>query len=226
MSKLAKVILVIVAVLVAAWFLSSFSINKMIKSNIEDAATELLDAEVTIDRLSLSMFGGSGSVSGFAIANPDGFDDGDAIRIESISVRMEPRALFSDPVVVQEIELEELSITLQVSSSGTNIGALRSNLEDKTADDDGREIVVERLLMQETSVRASVDGVDLEPFEFVIYEIEQTNIGGDDRSLEDTLLDILMIIVSELDDEVLEQIRDEAGSAVLDELEGILDGLF
>ncbi|MCC5914043.1 MAG: AsmA family protein [Balneolaceae bacterium] len=226
-SKAVKYILFLVIAVVIVWFISSFSLNQMIKSQIEEAASEMTGTEVTIDRLSLSLLGGTGSVSGFTIANPEGFDGDHALSIESATLRMEPRALFSDPVVVKSVEIEELSISYQLSTSGTNFGQIRSNLEDHTADQEGRDLIIERLLMEETTATLSVDGADLDQLEFTLSRIERTDIGREgDRSLETTLMELLTIILSEVDDEVIDQIREEAGSRILDEIEGLLDGLF
>ncbi len=58
----------------------SFSIDGMVKSELEDTTAEMMNTSVEVDNVSISLFDGSGTISGITIHNPEGFSERPAVK--------------------------------------------------------------------------------------------------------------------------------------------------
>ncbi len=228
MKTIFKISTALLGLLLISAIILTFTLDSIVKSNIERVSSDLLDTEVTVESVRLSLLSGSGSISGIQIANPDGFDGETALRIKSVRTEMDPSLFLSDPVVVKLIEIEELELSYELTSRGSNLGTLAGNLppQDETGTD-GRQIVIDRLLMDNTRLEVRVPLEDMEPVQLTLDRFEQTNIGHEENNdLETTLQILFEVLLDEVESQARAKLVEEGGSRILDRIEDFFRDLF
>ena len=223
-----KFLVITFGVLIAAAVILTFTLDSIVKSNIEDLSSELLETEVTVDRVRISLLGRAGSIQGLHIANPEGFEEGTALQFTSMNLEVSAGSLLSGPVIVNLLEIEELELFYQLSARGSNLGRLAGNLPDPDETGvEGRQIIIERLLMENTELEIRVPMENMEPVHVSLERFEQTDIGRDvNNDLEATMTILFDELLSEIESQARNKLVEEVGSGILDEIEGFLRDLF
>ena len=72
MKRVLKFILIPAGVLILIAVILTFTIDSIVRSAIESRGSDILQTELSVDNVSISLLSGSGSIEGLSIANPDG----------------------------------------------------------------------------------------------------------------------------------------------------------
>ncbi|WP_234568308.1 DUF748 domain-containing protein [Rhodohalobacter sp. 614A] len=166
----------LLVVLIAAFIILNFSLDGIVKSAIEENGTELLQTEVNIGNVNVSLFDGSGVIYGFTVANPEGFSDEKAIVIDEMSLKIDLATIFSDTIVVENIHIQNPELFFEQIGLGINLRKLNENM-DVAEDTEGPSMVINHLLMEDGTVRVSSTIERERTAEASIEEFELTNIG-------------------------------------------------
>jgi len=127
-----RIVLVLVVLVIAAVVLLALFLDHAIKKGVETAGPRLTQVSVELDSVNLSLLSGSGSLKGLVIGNPEGYKSPHAIRVGRASVRLSPRSLFSDKVVVKSIRLDAPDIAFELGAGGNNLKRILANVEAAT----------------------------------------------------------------------------------------------
>lgn len=219
MSKNAlKVLTGIFAVIVLSLLLITFSVDRVVKSGIEENGSELLQTAVTVDKVSISLFNGSGTLEGFKVHNPEGFSDASALYIEEASVKLDLGSLLSDQVVVNEVIINSPDIFFEQEGVGVNLRELSNNMnsaQEGSQENSETKLVVERLVVTDGKITVSSSLNRNGSTEVSLSEITINDIGGDgNNTVRQTIEEILKPIFQKatedaLKDGVTEQIKDK-----------------
>jgi hypothetical protein len=132
-----------------------------------------------VDSVHVSFVAGRLSLDGFRLANPEGFGDGDLVALDALRVNV-PRNLFAPSIRIPELAIEGLELDIEQKGGRTNVGALLDGMQGGSAAEpaasDGRELVIERLLVRDTTARLHVAG--RKPIALRIPELAIENVGG------------------------------------------------
>lgn len=129
MSKGIKYTILGLFIVILAGFLGlTFTIDSIVKSNIEQIGTEMTGTQVTVEGVSISLFSGSGRISGFRVANPEGYSQDYAIELEDFSIELEPFTLFSDEIIVNQITITNASVYVEQKLPENNIREIMSHV--------------------------------------------------------------------------------------------------
>ncbi|SKA75889.1 AsmA family protein [Desulfobaculum bizertense] len=120
--------LVLVLAVVGLGAYAIMSINPLVKRSIEDYGTRFTGTAVTLDSSDISIFDGRGSLKGFQIGNPAGYQSPHAIRIESVDVSMDTKSVTTDTIVIHSLRIDRPQLTLELSKKGTNIEEIRDHI--------------------------------------------------------------------------------------------------
>lgn len=85
----------------------SFSLDRMVASNLESTTSEMLDTSVEVDNVDISILDGKGTIDGFTIHNPKGFSNKPAVKLQQIKLRVDIYSLLSDTIVVKELHIQK-----------------------------------------------------------------------------------------------------------------------
>ena len=220
MKKLKKTILiaVILAVVIglAAVIVVGVYFDKIVKAGIEAVAPPITQTSVTVEGVSISLLSGGAGIKGLVIGNPEGYKSASAISLGKAAVKVEPKSLLGDKVIVRSIEIRAPEITFEGNPFGkNNLQSLLDNVNaaaggssaaakkpDATPAEKkaGKKLQVDDILISNAKVTAKITGLEGEPFSVIIPDIHFSNLGSGPEG----------ITAAELAKKILEQISVEA----------------
>lgn len=105
------------------------NINWIVRSAIERYGSQATGTRVQVAHVDIRLSGGSGAVGGLTVANPEGFSSSPLLSLGSISIRIEPRTVLSDVVVIDTIRILKPQVDYEMDASGrSNVDAVRKRI--------------------------------------------------------------------------------------------------
>ncbi|MFO8028900.1 MAG: hypothetical protein R6U28_03490 [Cyclonatronaceae bacterium] len=199
-----------------------FRLNAIVKTGIEEIGTEMTGTAVTVDRVIISPFSGKGRVTGFRVANPEGYDHEYAFEVDDFAIELEIRSVFSDEVMVNEIVIATPAIVMEQKLIGNNINSILGNIRSVSAGETtDKRLVIEHFLLTEGSVDMYLDigGERSVHAEIATIELNDLGRGGGQEAVEN----IIQEIAEQLAREALRVASQRGGEEVLDALRGLID---
>lgn len=185
-------VLVLVVILVIAGSIGLyFSLNSLVKTGVEAVAPEATGSAVTLGKVKLMPFSGSGELQEFVIGNPKGFKTDYALRFGTIRVKVDPASLTSDCIVIKDVLIDGPQITYEQGLGGNNISALLANIQafaDKfkteSAEKESKpaKLRIDHFLLRNGKLRLSVTLAGGRTMDLPMPKVELKDIGGDDQS--------------------------------------------
>jgi uncharacterized protein involved in outer membrane biogenesis len=173
-------VLVVLLLVAGALYYVSANLNSIVASIIAKEGSEATQTNVTVGRVDIDIRGGTGRIANLRVANPQPFSDDAAISFSEFTIRMDPMAVTSDPIVIGEISVDGAEILMEQSTDGNNLRALQQALgRQATAEADaeqGPEIIIERFTLGESRVRIRVPQLN-ESREVTVPEVIVSDIG-------------------------------------------------
>ena len=161
-----KKVLIGIAVLVVVigvgvyWFLGN--LDSLIKAAIEEYGSKITKTEVTLDKVEVSPTSGAGSLTGFTMGNPAGFKSDSAFKLGQVSVTLDTESIGGATIVIKEVVIAAPAVTYEIGSAGSNIDAIRKNVEAFTGGGSGGsseesdvKLVIENLYIRDGNVNVS-----------------------------------------------------------------------
>ena len=178
-SLIAAIAVVVVAVLLYV----TASLDSLVKQGIETYGSRIVGAPVRVGSVEISLSSGRGTLRELSVSNPEGFSNGDALRLAEITLDIQPSSLTQEPLVIQEITILGPRVNAEVSASGsTNIDVLRRNVSAYagTSSDGGSATSPE----EADDTPPPLLRINELTFADGVLAADTTAIGGDVRSLE------------------------------------------
>ena len=215
MKKFMKIILAVVLVLVLliGGFLFSPLLSMSAKKGIEHFGSQILHTEVSVKSVSINVLKGDISIGGLVVANPEGFQEPYAFKLDKIAVDVDMKSLRGDTLVINSIMIDAPNIVLE--NMGANLKALTANL-DKPVKSDGAEskevkskpakkLVIADLTLMNANVKIK------EGLEVKIPDINLKNLGTADNaaSIKEVVSKVLNSVTRESLGALVETGRDE-----------------
>lgn len=199
-------------------FSLNVALDGFIKTSVEQNTSELMQTEVDIQNVDLSLFNGTGVVHSFTIANPDRFSEASAVQIDKIKIKIDLSTLLSDTIVVETITLLEPVLNFEQKGLGINLRTLNQNMG-LAADDEGPLLVIEKLTVENGIVRVSSSLESERKAEARIDRFELNDIGqAGNNTIKQGIREIL--------DPLLERaIREAISEGLLEQLQNKLQDL-
>jgi uncharacterized protein involved in outer membrane biogenesis len=187
--KVGLIVVVILGLLIA---IAGLWLDSMIKAGLETVGPRITRTAVTLERVRLSLLTGQGRIQGMVIGNPEGFQTENAFKLTDTRIRLKIGSVFSDRVVIDELEVDGLEVTYERGRSGSNIDQIQKNVEafgsaaaptppaPQTAKEDEsarRKFQINRLIVKNGRVRLSVAFMEGKAFDVSLPDIELIDIG-------------------------------------------------
>ena len=208
MKKKKKLLIVLLAgVVVVCVGLHVFS-GSILAAGIEAGGSSAIGTETTLESASFSLLGGSVSLSGLEIANPEGFNSKRAIRVGAIDVEASVTSFLSDVVRIEHIIIDSPEVTLEIGAGGTNLKRLLDNLgggdgggTERSGGDDagwGKKLKIKlvRIVDPRVIVSAGVAGLASTTETVKLGTIELTDIGSQEDGGTVTLAGLMELIIA------------------------------
>lgn len=189
----ALVVLIVVGVVVL-WS----NIGSIIKTAVEEIGSEATKAKVTLNEVDISS-DGKGAIRGFSVGNPAGFETPSAFKLGEVAVSLDIGSVSSDTVRIHEIVISAPEVTYEWKSDGSNLEALKRNVEqfagigggsesggksESSTDSEGggKKLVIDRIILRDGKVSVSANAAFLKgkTLDAALPNIELKDIGKDE----------------------------------------------
>lgn len=161
---------------IAAWLWFGNPLNALVKVGIEKFGSEMIQAQVRVNKVDLSAADGRGVLSGLSVGNPEGFESGHAFRAGQIELALEPATLAEDVIRIHRIYIDSPAIVYEKNDGGTNFDAIQRNVErylgkNKGNKDGSKKMIIDSLVIRNAKV--NYNGM----LDLKLPDIELRNIG-------------------------------------------------
>lgn len=227
MKKLIKLLIWATAILlllvVIAGVVLYMNLNSIVKKGVETYGPEITQTSVGLEESDISLFSGSGELTGIFIGNPSGFLSPSAVEVERLDVNVDTWSLFSDTAVVNELVVVSPHITYEFNERRDNLNTLKDNVDESMAQREaerpaqeaepegpGQQVVIKDLYILNASVTAAWTDIEPRSMTIPLPDLHLTNIGMDENGMDPAQ------VFSQVWDALLASITDVAGSSVAD----------
>lgn len=160
------VVVVLILVVGGVLFYVASNLDRIVADLIEEHGSAATGTPVHVSGVSIDLRDATGSISGLTIANPDGFGRDAAIEFGSFTLRLDAGSLFSDPIVVENVDVDAAVLRIEQIGRKNNLQTLLNNLRGEPATEPadpetaGPRVVIERFALTGTSASLSVPELD------------------------------------------------------------------
>jgi hypothetical protein len=196
----------ILALLVAAYLILIFCCGSIVRSRINADGPRLTQTKVELSAAQLSPLSGTGTLLGLSVGNPKGWSDAEAFHLGRIHIDVVASSVFSDHIVINEIDIDDPELLYETHLISSNIGDLIKNISkagkkpaaESTEVKNGRKVtfVIKKLRLEKGHVTL---GVGPTAVKLDLPATEFDNLGsGAGVSAEELSLLIMRTIASDI----------------------------
>jgi len=239
-KKLLLIVLAIVVVLAGAAYWAWNSLDLIVRVAIEHYGPQMAGVSVKVGAVDLSAANGRGVVRNLEIGNAQGFTAPYAARVGEIRVVLDPSTLTAPVVRIRELTVESPSIRYERGDHGTNLEAIRRNIEGYIQESGGpsesrpaqarhgrRKFIVDRLSIRGGRVTMTNPALRGQGIDFSLPDIELTDVGERQGGLSAS--EIGRVVAAELEARIaqrvltnLDLLRKGGVGGAIDALKGLL----
>jgi hypothetical protein len=173
MKKLIRVLVALVILVIGLVVAAVFYVDTVAKAAIEVAGTKVLGVKTTVSGVSIGLTSGSASLNELLVANPDGCQSPDFLKLNRGALAVTPASLLGDVIRVPKVELSGMHIEFEQRVGGdSNVDAILGNVKKFAGSGDGgagkgassregKKFVIDELTLADISVTARASGVPL-----------------------------------------------------------------
>ena len=186
----------IVIVLVAGWLY----LEPLVKGVVNKFGSQVAGTEVSLAGFSLHPLDGEVEIKGFTVANPKGYTTPNLLSLGGIFVKVDPKSLFSDTIVVENVRITKPELTYEMPNFSTsNVMQLQENVARNTAQSSApakeekvketaakpaKNVVIRKVLVEEGALSALTPlQKDKKPLELNLPSIEINGIGDGKKNM-------------------------------------------
>lgn len=158
--------LVVVAAIALALVLS---IDFVAARVISSEGTSVLGAKTSVGGAHIALMGGTSSVSGLRVAQPEGFGEGDMLSLDRTAVTVRLASLMGERVEIDEVSLTGLAVSLVSKDGKINLQAVADNVQKSMSEasakpapkegEPGKEVLIRKLVVSDIDVTATGMGM-------------------------------------------------------------------
>jgi AsmA-like protein len=130
-KKLLKILIistvVIVLLITAGITLVFLNLNSIARKGIEESLAFVLQVDVSLKKVDISIFSGKCSLHDLVIGNPEGFKSKESFSVEIIEVELDLKSFKTDEPVIHRIYIKEPHITLEQKLKKSNFSEMIKN---------------------------------------------------------------------------------------------------
>ena len=131
MKKLFKFLLWLLAIIIVLVVAIYLTAGIWLKSAVSTLVPQMTKTPASLEKADISLLSGRISFKGLKIGNPAGFVSKNAFELGEISVKFEPKSLFSSKIVINEIKIDGTKIAAELARTGNvNLMILNDNIQE------------------------------------------------------------------------------------------------
>ena len=187
--------LVIVVLVLVGLVALYFSLNSIIKDQVQTQGTQATGVQTDLQSVNLNPFGGKLSLNELTLHNPEGFSDAKIFSLGEADVNVKLSSLLADEIVVPNVDLDGATILIELDGLNLNTLKLLENIQgsgegddageegqspEPAPDGDTRGYVINNLNITNTKLvgRVSVPGGIEQDIDLTLADINKTDVRG------------------------------------------------
>jgi len=190
MKKILIGLVVIILIIVGIAIYGASQSGSLIKQAVLEYAPKATGADVTLDKVSVSLMGGSAGLSNLVVGNPAGFKSDHAFKVGNMDVKIDLSSLTGDVIRIKEVQINGADLIYEIGTKGNNISKIQKNIEaysqslglDTTAESESEaKFIVDHIYITGTKVKLSSDLLGGKAAGLTLPDIHLKNIGSEDK---------------------------------------------
>lgn len=125
MKKVLIGLVVVVVALGGVFYYLASNLDSILKQVIETQGSSTLGTAVRVDSVAVDLRGGTATINGFSVANPEGFSDEDMMRFDELHVSLDLASIGSDVIRINTIRSTNPYMRFELQGTRSNIQAIR-----------------------------------------------------------------------------------------------------
>ncbi len=162
------------------------NLNSIAKKGIVKVLSYVLEVDVSLKKVNISLLKGTCTLEGFVIGNPEGFKTEDAFSVKRVDVAVDIKSFGTDLPIIKLISMKNPEVTLEQGLHGSNLTKMIDNAsrfsgkETKEAEsaEGQKEIKIDKIIVEGAKVSLSAPVLQGRSVTFPLPKIEIRNIGG------------------------------------------------
>lgn len=239
MKKVLIVLVVVIALVAAGFYLLFSNLNSLLAKAIEKNGGDVTQTDVGVSGVDVSIREGRGSIKGLAVASPEGFEAKRAFSLDDITIDIDVKSLRDDPIVIDEIRIMAPVVHAEITEKGlSNIMELRNRVNrysaGKAGDGGGqagpaKRIRIRKFIFEQGRIEVDASALGIEKRTIALPGITLENIGGSAGATPDEIARIIFSTlagkaVSEVaSSETSRLIEEKLGGSIKDKAKDLLD---
>ena len=189
------ILVVLILLVVGGGYFFLSNLGSLIVAAVEEYGSDVTQTEVSLANAEVDITSGEGALSGLTVGNPSGFNTDSAFSLGQIAVKLDTDSVTGDTIVIREILVANPEVTYELGDGGSNIDAIRENVDAFMAAQGGggassggggdeaggaeRKLVIEDLYIRGGTVNVSATFLEGEQLSAGLPEIHLQDIGKD-----------------------------------------------
>lgn len=164
MKLIRRVLLGLIGLVVLAGLGVYFSLNRIVKDEVETQGTASLRLATTLDAARLSLFGGKVGLHGLGIASPSGFSAPRMFELGDVDVAVQYKQLREQPIHVASLRLDNAKLVVEQSKGTFNFRKAMELQPQKPPDKNPMQLVIDEVRIDGAQVilRPGLPGIPSE----------------------------------------------------------------
>ena len=211
------VVIIVIAIAVGVLY---FNLDKVIVAAVEKYGSEVTKTDVVLNEVDLDLTSGKGALKGFSIANPAGFEDGNAVQFDTVAVTINMSDTNEKLIHIEEIRIEQPMITYEVNETSNNLDTIKKNVEDfmkangmasddkatESSSEEGPKIIIDNIYINGGKVSVKAPVLLNQKVEGTLPDIHMKDIGKKEGGASPA--EVAAQIVNEISDKAMGVITD------------------
>ena len=182
--KLIRNLIIVVLVLVAAAVgIVMVMGESLVAEGIEQTVPAITKTDIQVGDISVGPVRGVASLENLVIGNPAGFTEPHALRLGKVEAKLDIESLFSDKIVIHDIDIVDPEIVFENGKGGQNLQQINENVQayigPDTTDEAGEPVrfVIENFRLRGAKIKIAGLGVDALNQEITLPDLHLQGIG-------------------------------------------------
>ncbi len=125
---LSIIVITLLVLIVAVIILFNVFGDQAIRAGIVAGAQTALKVDVRLENISTALLQGKVELTNLEIDNPEGYQHENFMKLGHAYVALDTGSIFSDTVVIDKIQLDNISVTIEQKGTTSNLQAILDNL--------------------------------------------------------------------------------------------------
>lgn len=194
MKKIAMILAALILVILGAfWFLTGGALNDLIKQQIEQVGTKVIEQPVTVNTVDMKLLEGAGTIKGLVLANPSKYTAPSVFSLDEVTLDINLESLTTDLIIIDKIVIDKPQAVVEFTQNGdANIKDLLDTIKKNTPSNTQSEpqqeststsekepiIRVNKFVLAGVALTVDLSKLGNKAHQAVLTDINLTNIGG------------------------------------------------